>query len=450
MALIKRTGQKRQKNAQESKNLSRADGWNNLLTGLGQSGIDKRMSTTFTRNQRMTQREQTDLYTCDGLAQRIISLPVQDMLREGFRVDGDPENICVGELESLGYMTALRRALLWARLYGGSAIVMGVDDGATDLQQPVNEASIRRIGFLRTYDRYQVSQHSMNLDPSSEKYGTPEVYQVSPSYGVGYYVHSSRILLFDGVDVPEQVRQVNGGWGDSVLQAIYERIRGLGEAYADVESIISEYIIGMLTINNLAELISTGQEKLIQARLSQIDLSKHVINSVLLDSNEKYERASSSTTGLEGLIDKLVQAISAVTGIPVTLLMGESPRGLSATGASDIRFYYDTVSSSQENQLKPQLETLCRYIMLAQEYDFGGVEPDGWKICFNPLWQPTEKEQAEVRKIQAETDAIYITNQVLTPEEVSESRFGGNGYSTDTALMAGRRDPSFAGASDEQ
>jgi len=414
----------------------------NLLTGLGVKGADKRKSTTFAGAKTLNQQTLTDLYTGDGFAQRIVNLVAKDMVREWFKVHGDDEGLLLQGLDTLRAKNHFARALRWSRLYGGSAMVMGIDDGG-ELQDELREESIRNVEFLRVYNRHQLSPQSTYTSPEHKSYGKPETYMVSSISGSPYVVHESRMLKFDGVDVPDDVRAHNNGWGNSVLQSTYDRIRGLGEAYANVESIINEFVIGTLTVRNLAELLASGQESLVHARLNQIDLSKHIINTVLLDENERFERVTSTVSGLDGLIDKLEKSLSAVTGIPVTLLMGESPAGLQATGASDIRLYYDSVAADQEVSLQPQLETMLRILMLAKQGPFGGKELDSWTIEFSPLWQPTEKEVAETKKIVADADHIYLLDGVVLPEEIAQSRFGGGQYSADTRLMYDRTRPSI-------
>ncbi len=59
-----------------------------------------------------------------------------------------------------------------------------------------------------------------------------------------------------------------------------------------------------------------------------------------------------------------------------------------------------------------------------------------WSVKPRPLWQLTEKEKAETRKIQADTDAVYLDRQVLKSTEVRSSRFGGDTYSSETVLSA--------------
>ncbi|EJT5519295.1 hypothetical protein N3S72_003087, partial [Listeria monocytogenes] len=54
------------------------------------------------------------------------------------------------------------------------------------------------------------------------------------------------------------------------------------------------------------------------------------------------------------------------------------------------------------------------------------IDPDSfeWAVEFNPLWNLDGKTDAEVRKLTAEADQIYIVNGVLDPDEVKETRFG--------------------------
>ena len=57
--------------------------------------------------------------------------------------------------------------------------------------------------------------------------------------------------------------------------------------------------------------------------------------------------------------------------------------------------------------------------------------PKTWSIEPNPLWQPSESEQATTRKTIAETDQIYYTMNAATSEDIAESRWGGDTYSSD-------------------
>jgi len=415
---------------------SRVDGWGNLFTGFGISGVDKKQSTTFSLGKALAKPTLEALYRQDGLARQVLSLPVNDMVRKWFKVEGDTDNYIIGELDKLKARQVFRTAVQWGDLYGGSLIVMGLDDGQ-EMKLPLNETLLKSVKFLRVHDRYDITWNSGQLytDPASEKFGLPEVYDINNlSTGVTYQVHETRTLRFEGMDVPESVRVANQGWGDSVYDCYVPRLRGLGEAYENIEHIISEFIIGILSIDGLQDLISSGQEDLIKRRLNLIDLSKHVINSILLDTTEKMERISSSVTGLEGMVAKLEGALCAITGIPQVLLFGEQSKGLGGESAGSIRLYYDDILSRQEDELRSPLERLCYLVQISSEGELHGTEIEGWNLCFNPLWQPTESEIVKTRAEQAKTDEVYINTGVLTPSEVKASRFGGESYSLDTDI----------------
>jgi phage-related protein (TIGR01555 family) len=409
----------------------RADGWANLLTGIGIKGRDKTAHTTYIADNRLEYHELTQMYRGDGLARRLVDLPVHDMFREWFTIEGDTDGVIDTCLSKLNARKSLKRAQRFGYLYGGALAILGINDGGMYFD-PVNEKKIKSIEHIHVFDRWRVTLNTADLyvDPNLDKYGKPEYYNIVPIYGAPFRVHESRVLRFEGVDVADQMRIQNQGWGDSVLQSVYDRLRGLGESYLNIENILDEFILGVLTIDNLQELIANGKEALIQKRLSQIDLSKHIINSILVDKEEKFERHSTTTTGLKELMDVLIEGVSAARGIPVCLLMGRSVGGLGSEDASLVRLYYDLIASQQEEDLRPQLEQLIRYINIANNNVLG----EEWKICFNSLWQPTQKDEVATKLVQAQADQIYIANGVLLPEEVALARFGGDHYSSDMAL----------------
>lgn len=418
------------------KNL-RLDGWQNLLTGMGIENRDKNVSTQFARTMFLDENTLTFMYREDGLARRIIDLPVNEMVREWFTVEGDSDGEILQKLKSLHAKERIRSGLKWASLYGGSLGVIGIDDGG-DLEQPLNQNNIRDIHFIHIFDRWRVKWSTLDQynDPEHPKFGEPEFYNISPIHAISapFRVHETRTIRFDGAEIPLRVRHGNSGWYDSDLQRLYNRIRSMGNIYGGVENIVNEFVISTLQIDNLQDMIANGKEDLIKKRLNLIDLSKHIINTVLLDKEEKFEKKASTVTGLSKLMQDFVLALSAESGIPVTVLMGQSPKGLQATGESDIRIWYDNIAAMQEEKILSQLEYLVWLCQLSKNGAFKGKEIENWSINFNPLWQPTQKEIAETRLNTAKTDEIYVNTGVVQPSEVALSRFGGDTYSMDTVI----------------
>jgi hypothetical protein len=152
----------------------------------------------------------------------------------------------------------------------------------------------------------------------------------------------------------------------------------------------------------------------------------------VVDKDEEYRRESVSVAGLPELLERSMLRLAAGAGMPVSLLMGQAPSGLNATGDSDIRWFYDHVRAFQKKHLRKVLRRIYTIIMLAKDGPTGGKVPDNWEIIFNPLWQMTPAETEKMRLDVANRDNVYIQAQVLTPEEVARDRFGGDTYNPET------------------
>lgn len=463
---------------------TRRDSWSNFMTGVGNWSVDKRMNTVFNPNASLTEDELNAIYRNEGMGRRIIEVLTEDMCRKWFKVEGDSNGDMEKEFKKFRGRAQIQEGLRWALLHGGAVGVLGISDGG-NYEDPVNEEDIDEVTHIHVFDRWRSIWVTADLynDPYNPKFGTPELYTIFPinpamspgaamanTMTVGnpetkarargtssgdqpvlnnlkgnvaplvgaFRVHESRVLRFDGVLIPLKERIRNRYWNDSYLQSCFERIRGLGESYASIETIIQEFIIGTLTIKDLASMIATGKESLAIKRLDMLDRSKHIMNTVLLDENEVYERKTATVNGLESLVQSLVLGISAASGIPVTILMGQAPAGLNATGASDVRRYYDKINGLQYQMLQEPIEKLCKYVMLSKKSRFKGKEIEDWAVHFPSLWALTEVEQAEVRLKMAQADGLYVDRSVLSQEEVSSSRFGGENFCFETQLSKER------------
>lgn len=368
------------------------------------------------------------------------------MMRQGWEVDGDSENLLVGKLEELNGYAKLTSLIQWTRLYGGSIIVMGIADGRP-LDEPVNENNIQEVAWLQVFDRWQtqILNEYMTLDLNSENYGFPEIYQINDyRTGAVFNVHYTRVLRMDWNVLPPRERNFNQGWGDSCILSIYDELKNYGSAFANTSAIMQDFVNGVLKIPGLSQsMVSSCNDAAIMKRLDFANLSKGITNMMVLDGQEDYQKLSTNVGGLSDLLDRFMLSVSSVTGIPVTLLFGRSPAGLNATGDSDVRNFYDMIKQYQELKLKPILEKLTFYIFKSKDGPTKGVEPENWSIQFTPLWQNTEEQEAILRRTVAETDAIYIDRGVLDPNEVAISRFGGDRWSMNTLIDVEARENGY-------
>lgn len=438
------------------------DGWENTITGLGRAR-DKRMGTRIKYTGVEGSRDKfEDYYHGDDTAATIAELPAREMTREWFTLAVDdsggdvkteePEQRMLAAkqvmqaLDDIDAKSMVAQALLWARVHGGSLLFLGVDDGAEDLSQPLNIDQVKSLDFLLVFDRWEVQIQSTVTDVKSREFGKPETYRLQTQTetgqgaGLSTIIHASRFIRFDGVRTSRYRMALNGGWCDSIYTRMHETLQDYGISWHGVCHLLQDFSQAVLKMRGLADAILQQEGNAVLDRMTAMDLCRSVARAIPIDAeDEDFTRVSTPMSGMPETLDRLMLRVASAARMPATLLFGQSPSGLNATGESDIRFFYDQIKAAQEENLRPRLDRLLQVVFAAREGPTKGKEPENWSYYFNPLWQESDGERALVRKTQAETDRTYIEAGVVDVEEVAMSRFGGDTYSTETILDMQKR-----------
>ncbi len=420
---------------------ARADAWVNLITGVG--ARDRSKALTFQAGARMPDVALEAIYVGDPYAGRICRAVPEEALRQGIKVkcgDAATEAKMQARLDELGAVGALSLGWTWGRVFGGGALFVGADDGQ-DPREPLDLTKIDRVRFLVTLDKTEMQPQRWYNDPLKSTFGTPETYLLTRNSNGGAadnsVVHASRLILFDGAPTTRRRRQELNGWGESEIQRVYDILQKFNGGWEATGHLLQESSQATFKMKGLWSMMAQKNRDLLMTRLEMMDLSRSVARAVLLDAdgNESFDRTEvGALTGLAAVLDKFLLLLSGAAEIPVTILMGQSPAGLSATGESDVRWFYDRVKAAQTTYLRPRVERLVRLLFLSKAGPTGGQEPASWSVEFPPLWQPSPTEEADLRVKQAGVDVQYITAQVLTPEEVAVNRFRSEGWSAETSI----------------
>jgi phage-related protein (TIGR01555 family) len=213
-------------------------------------------------------------------------------------------------------------------------------------------------------------------------------------------------------------------------------LRDFHVSWSAAAQLLNDFSQAVFKIKGLADLIAQNDSAGLLTRMRAVDMSRSVARAIVIDADgEEFERKQTPINGLPELLELFLTRLAAAADMPRTLLSGDSPGGLNATGESDIRLFYDRVKSAQRTILAPAIKRISTLIMASM----GVAEPEDWSIKFHPLWQTSEKEQAETRYIQAQCDEKYINTGVLSAEEVAVNRFGGDEWSGETVIDAKER-----------
>lgn len=374
-----------------------ADRLVNLVTSMG-TAKDKAGAAAYYVNE-MTQQQALAAYRSDWIARKVIDIPAFDMIREGrhWQAKGPEIEALEAEEARLQVWPKLAKALKLARLYGGSAIILGLGDPNPAEPLDVNRVGKDGLGFIHVASRYEIGAGQINRDAGSPQWGEPLDYTMSSSSGGQLKLHPSRVIPFVGSEVPDLA--FSQGWGDSVLQVMDEAVKNAGLAAGGIAQLLQEAKVDVFKIPNF--MANVGDEAYRQKVLDRVALaqqSKSIVNGLLMDSEEEWSQKQINFAQLPEVLRLYLQIAAGAADIPATRLLGQSPDGMNATGESDLRNYYDRLAAEQEVYLRPRLERLDEVLIRSAL----GSRPPEVHFAFAPLWQISEKERADIFKTKAD------------------------------------------------
>lgn len=376
------------------------DSLKNLVSGLG-TGNDKRTHNEFVFSNNWLNFSQLEAaYTENWIARQIVDVPIEDAMRE-WRTFKCPEAADIAaEEKRLGLVAKYSEGRKWSKLYGGAGILMVTDQ---PMDQPLNLEAIKKGGLKRlvTLDRWEIQPQLINFtDPIAENYLLPEFYQVR---GGSYRIHHSHIIRIDGESLPRRVRAFNEGWGDSRLRQVLDDLKDIVASRSGIATMIQESNVDVVTRDGLSNELASDEESNVLKRFALGAQMKSLVNMLLLDGEESYERKQLSFSGLEGILDKFMIWISGAADIPMTRLFGRSAAGMNATGDGDLNNYYDGLAGAQETRYRPELEKLDEVLIRSAV----GNIPEECEWQWNPLYQESGTELAQQELALAQANDIY-------------------------------------------
>jgi len=381
------------------------DSMQNLVSGMG-TEKDKMFSTFFGLG--LMPRDQLDAaYRGDWIARKAIDIPAEDATREWREWQADPDD--VSEIETiekdLNIQEKVKQAMIRGRLYGGGALVLGVEQGKPEDELVLETLDTGCLKFVHVVSRYELHAGETEWDVLSPYYGEPKYYEQASQASSGMRLHPSRVVRFIGKEIPDPA--LANGWGDSVLQSVSDAVMGAGLVTSSVAQLVGEAKLDVIKIPGLSENISnTEYETRLKKRFGFANVVKSVYSMLLLDKEEEWQRIESKFAGLDEILKMYLMMACGAVDIPATRFLGQSPQGLSATGDSDTRNYYDRVTADQKNVIQPKLNRLDEVIIrsaLGRMPDEGEGDNDDIHYNWRPLWQMTETEKADVANKKATT-----------------------------------------------
>ena len=455
----------------------------NLVTGLGQRGIDPSVNVQYILSL-LDRNALENMYRGDWLARKIVDAVADDATREWRAWQANQDQIeALEEVEqTLDLQRKVKQWLLKARLYGGSALVLGVDDGQ-DPSQPINLEKCQKgcLKYVVVLHRYELNAGPRIYNVSDPFYTRPAYFTVAtPMFGfegeagvttpsvsgrpesvpgstaknsIGSkiipfmstntrtrqypnttptnlgmtQIHPSRVLEMSGNELPDwRLAPMGGGWGDSVLQTVVDSMQQFTTILGSVSAMVSDGKLDVVKIPDMAlNLTTPGYKDRLIERFTLSAQTKSVISALLLDKEEEWQRVSTNYGGLPQIMHEFITIISGASSIPVSRLFGQAMgRGLSggSTSGGGGGGEADLRNYYDDCTSLQKNEITPRLQILDEVLKRSALGSDDPNIDYdwNPLWQTDDDDKAKIAFSKAQTTQIYALTGLINEDAFRE------------------------------
>lgn len=386
-----------------------------------------------------------NLYRASWLSEKLCTVVADDMTDKWREFEHDnPQYVeARQDFEDENEIASIIREVIWqSRLYGGAAVFPIIKGNFDKLDQPFDLSSVKKnslIGFhvLTKYDFAPAGGINRDILQPPRLFGDYLYYkliriQTAYSAGIGAgltdvepindsgadstpTIHTTRIIKFLGKELPYYQKFFCGGWGDSVLTPLLDKIPAIDEAFALLYLFFDEFNIDEYKIQGLANIVNNSSGDDLFKKYKSMRERMRDTKVRFVDANDTLNRNQlSSIAGLHSIFESMINYVVAATGIPISRLLGTSIKGF-GTGENELVQYYDLIAQNQ-TKIKYQLRIIDEII---ERHLFG--KKVNIKYKFISKRELTEEQKAEIKNKNAATFASYVTARVMTPKIVAEN-----------------------------
>ena len=416
---------------------------NGLAGGVGFVGLD-----------RMTI---DGLYYGDQFLRMVVNKVLEDAMSKRPSLAGEDGELssCIEWLDERGFWDAAKRAMLYARMYGGGGVVCLIDDGRPSYEE-VNLAGVRGVlGFYALPKWYltpaDAGSPRVRAGWYGQRIGRPEQYLVTPNIPIGGErpddigavmkgsaggrFHRSRIIPWqycDEMDLRLARQYGNGnGWGPGVVESILQPYLARKEGQARINGIIRSLVVNVLSMPDVAASQSTpsGGAALRQA-LDWLkacrDYTEDGVPIVAIDKLSSLTSLTHTVTGANDLLASQRQfLLDTCTEYPAVALFGDSVGGLNGGDREgEWMSYYNNVDTLRNGWAWSGGTFgggIRQAVLLAQAVPSGptfGRMDYTTTPTWPSLWKASAKEQSATRLTNAQARAqdklaLSITTEAM-------------------------------------
>lgn len=256
----------------------------------------------------------------------------------------------------------VKRAVAMMLAYGRACIVL-VEKGA-DLNKPRTQSLDVSKTTIQVLTPDIIFASHINNDLTSPRYMKPTMYNAR---GVSF--HHTRVIDFTYVEPAEDDLPLYNYGGVSEFELIRPQIINDGIVERASGAIVEKNSIIWHKIAGFKEAVRAGRDDEVIGYYSALESIKSVYGAGIADAEDDIKSVEQTLTNLDNVDNITLRRLAMVTGIPLSILVGENVQGLNASGDNERDSFQDTIDNLQSSYiLEPLNQLLAAFGMRPVEF----------------------------------------------------------------------------------
>lgn len=353
-------------------------------------------NSQYTHDYRIPEQYLENLYQQSWIAKRIVSLPVETAMMNGFNLklkNKSDEKKFWKAWEELKLNNLIIDTQKFADVYGSSVILL--KNKNEDPAKPYK--NFKNLEFIQVqYPFY------MPMPKTDDMYETDRI-----SFNLlGIESDLENVAVFYGEKCIKRLSPQFKYFGMSVYQNMWKAIISDDLITTAVANMIYRSSTPVYKSKGFTRLVEAGKSSLVLQAIQTMEASRSIFGAIVQDMEDDFKMVGQSLSGLHELDRRSAERLCGAVGYPATLILGKSPDGQNATGEHDEKLLHTAIKRYQRKMREP-VQKIAFALM-----DNLGIDRTDVEFKFLNSSYETKSEKAK-------TDAVELDNAIKLMQVVN-------------------------------
>jgi hypothetical protein len=397
------------------------DGLKDVFSGLinKRNGVNRNVVTS----RKLSDDELRTMYK-SGLMSKIFRLKAGYSLNDTIKFDSTEDE----EFYNKRLAKHVKRATKYMMGFGRGVIIMFNEGDNLDTVLKPGDCKADTLQ-LRVFSGDMVTALSPIYDLRSPRYYKPTHYIVN-----GQQVHWTRVIDLTYYEPTERDMPDYDYGGISESELIYDQFVADGIVQRASSTIIDKASTFVYKIKGYKDSIAMKKEADIVQYVSTCEDGRSIYGALVTDADDMVEVLNQSLADLDKVDNIVLRRLAMVTGLGMTVLIGEQASGLNSSGQSERQGFQDTIENLQSDYLLEPINLLAKVFGLG-ELSF--KENQGQSASELIEYETKVVTNAKMLWEIAEDHATYLKEKDVVKKDDWDSFWGDNEVKVNTPPPTG-------------